>query len=80
MRLRQLLAEVSRSAYEYELLGRRERVRFTISCGLTELQEGDTLEALVARADDALADARKRGAGKLVTRKRSALKALLSWG
>ncbi|MFO7301949.1 MAG: diguanylate cyclase [Acidobacteriota bacterium] len=79
MRLRQLLAEIARSAYEYELLGRRERVRFTISCGLTELQDGDTVDTLVARADDALADARRRGPGRLGVRKRSALKALLSW-
>ena len=79
LRLRQLLAEISRSAYEYELLGRRERVRFTVSGGIADLQDGDTTDALVARADDALAEARKRGTGKLVVRKRSALKALLNW-
>ncbi len=78
-RLRQLVAAIANSSYEYELLGEKERVSFTVSCGLTELQVGDTEESLVQRADDALYEAKRKGKNRVVVRRRSSLKTLLSW-
>jgi len=79
-RLRDVVAGIAKSSYEYELLGKKERVSFTISCGLTDLQEGDTEETLIQRADEALYEAKRKGKNRVVVKKRSALKSLLSWG
>jgi diguanylate cyclase len=78
-RMRDVVAGIASSSYEYELLGKKERVRFTVSCGLTDLQDGDTEETLIARADEALYDAKRKGKNRVVVKKRSALKSLLSW-
>ena len=79
-RLRTLVAGIAEASYEYELLGKPERVNFTVSCGLTELQPGDTPESFIARADDALYEAKRKGKNRVSVKKRSALKTLLSWG
>ena len=79
-RMRDVVAGIAGSSYEYDLLGKKERVRFTVSCGLTDLQDNDTEETLIQRADEALYDAKKKGKNRVIVRKRSALKALLSWG
>jgi diguanylate cyclase (GGDEF)-like protein len=79
-RLRDVVAGIAGSCYEYELLGRKERVCFTVSCGLTDLQDGDTEESLTARADEALYDAKRKGKNRVIVKKRSALRSLLSWG
>jgi diguanylate cyclase (GGDEF)-like protein len=79
-RLRGIVAGIAADSYEYELLGRRERVNFTVSCGLTELQPGDTAASLVTRADDALYEAKRKGKNRVVAKRRSGLKSLLSWG
>ena len=78
-RLRQVLADIAASSYEYELLGKKERVRFTLSCGLTDLLPADTEEELIQRADEALYEAKRKGKNRVVSRKRSALKSLLNW-
>jgi diguanylate cyclase len=79
-RMRDVVAGIAGSNYEYELLGAKERVHFTVSCGLTDLQDGDTEETLIARADEALYDAKRKGKNRVVVKKRSSLKSLLSWG
>ncbi len=79
-RMREVVAGIAGSSYEYELLGEKERIRFTVSCGLTDVQEGDTEESLIQRADEALYEAKKKGKNRVVVKKRSALKSLLSWG
>jgi diguanylate cyclase (GGDEF)-like protein len=79
-RMREVVAGIASSSYEYELLGKKERVRFTVSCGLTDLQDGDTEETLIQRADEALYDAKRKGKNRVIVKKRSALKSLLSWG
>lgn len=78
-RMRDVVAGIAASNYEYELLGKKERVRFTVSCGLTDVQDGDTEETLIQRADEALYDAKRKGKNRVIVKKRSALKSLLSW-
>jgi diguanylate cyclase (GGDEF)-like protein len=78
-RLRQVLADIAASSYEYELMGKKERVRFTLSCGLTDLQPHEGEEEFIQRADEALYEAKRKGKNRVVARKRGTLKSLLSW-
>jgi diguanylate cyclase (GGDEF)-like protein len=77
-RLAGLLERIAQSSYEYELLGEKERVRFTLSCGLTERQPNDTEEALIRRADEALYEAKRKGKNRVIFKKRR-FGGLLSW-
>jgi diguanylate cyclase (GGDEF)-like protein len=79
-RLRKVVTDIAASGYEYDLLGRREVVRFTVSCGLADLVPGDTEEDLLKRVDEALYEAKKRGRNRLVSRKRSIIGRVLAWG
>lgn len=79
-RMKQLLADVAASSYEYELLGKKEKVRFTLSCGLADLQGDETEEEFIQRTDEALYEAKRKGKNRVIARKKSTLKSLLSWG
>jgi diguanylate cyclase len=56
----------------------QESVRFTVSCGLAQLTDGDTAEDLLSRADQALYDAKHKGGNCVCARKVSRLARLLS--
>jgi diguanylate cyclase (GGDEF)-like protein len=79
-RLKTLLENVGASSYEYELLGKKEQVRFTLSCGLADLQPEETAEDFVKRTDEALYEAKRRGKNRVVALKKSVFKRLLSRG
>jgi diguanylate cyclase len=79
-RLVKLLEDVASSSYEYELLGKKEKVRFTLSCGLADLHADETGEEFIQRTDEALYEAKKTGKNKVVCRKKKGLKSLLGWG
>jgi diguanylate cyclase len=79
-RLVRLLQQVADSCYEYDLLGKKERVRFTLSCGLADLQADESAEDLLQRTDQALYEAKKTGKNKVVCRKRKSLKSLFGMG
>ena len=79
-RFKQLLLDVAGSAFEYDVLGRKEKVRFTISCGLVDIEASDTEETLVKRADEALYEAKKKGRNRVITRKKSIIGKMLAWG
>ncbi len=78
-RLKQLLADIGNSAYEYDVLGRKERVRFTVSCGLADLAPNESQDDLVKRADEALYEAKKKGRNRVVSRRRSLIGRVLAW-
>jgi diguanylate cyclase len=78
-RLKQLVGDISNAAYEYDVLGRTERVRFTVSCGLTDLTPSESPEEFLKRADEALYEAKKKGRNRVVSRKRSLIGRVLSW-
>src|SRR5262249_15618334 len=59
-RLTQLLAQIADNSYDYEADGNKGTVRFTVSCGVTELAPGDDDAELVKRADEALYEAKHK--------------------
>ncbi|MFN7915274.1 MAG: GGDEF domain-containing protein [Vicinamibacterales bacterium] len=79
-RMKKLLMDISNSSYEYDVLGRKERVHFTVSCGLVDLDADEGPDGLVKRADEALYEAKKKGRNRVITRKRSIIGRVLAWG
>ena len=69
-RLKTLLARLP-PAYEYEQDGATRHVRFAFSGGVTAFAPGDTAETLLARADEALYDAKRRGKHRIETSPRT---------
>lgn len=76
-RFRGLLTDIAASTFTYQALREEQRVRFTVSCGLTQLQPGDAPSDLVARADEALYEAKRKGRNRLVVRKPSLIERML---
>ncbi|MGC4085898.1 MAG: GGDEF domain-containing protein [Vicinamibacterales bacterium] len=72
-RLKKLLMDIANSSYEYDVLGRKEKVHFTVSCGLVDLEAGESEDMFLKRADDALYEAKKKGRNRVVARKRGLL-------
>jgi diguanylate cyclase len=75
-RLTHVLAQIANNSYEYETDGRKGTVRFTVSCGLTELASGDEDTDFVRRADEALYDAKRHGKNRVVLKYGSKLAGL----
>jgi len=79
-RLKQLLMDIGASAYEYDVLGKKETVSFTVSCGLADYNQDETEDDFVKRADEALYEAKRKGRNRLIARRRSIIGKVLSWG
>ena len=79
-RFKQLLLDIAASSYEYDVLGRKEKVQFTVSCGLVDIEQGENEDALVKRADEALYEAKRKGRNRVIVRKKSLLGRVLAWG
>ncbi|MFN7981562.1 MAG: GGDEF domain-containing protein [Vicinamibacterales bacterium] len=79
-RLKQLLIDIGSSAYEYDSLGKKEKVSFTVSCGLADYNQDEAEDDFVKRADEALYEAKRKGRNRLIARRRSIIGKVLSWG
>ncbi|MCC7010620.1 MAG: GGDEF domain-containing protein [Acidobacteria bacterium] len=77
-RLTQVLREIASRSYEYEVDGDARSVRFTVSCGVTQLTANDSAAVLIQRADQALYEAKQKGRNRVVARKPSRFARLLS--
>ena len=75
-RINRLLAEIAATQYEYSAGEASGYVRFTISCGVAEFIEGETVEDIIRRADEALYEAKRTGKNRVVSRKPSRLRGL----
>ena len=67
------------AGYHYEVDGQSRTVAFSFSVGVTEYASGDTPEAMIRRADDALYDAKRRGKKRVESRQRGLLGNLVGW-
>jgi diguanylate cyclase len=77
-KMNELLATIARVSYEYKKGGEPQRLQFTLSCGLTEYTNNDTRDTLVARADEALYEAKHNGKNRVEVKKASLLATLFS--
>jgi diguanylate cyclase len=77
-RMTEVLAQIAANTYDYEADGKKGSVRFTASCGVTELASGDEEADLVRRADEALYEAKHNGKNRVCSKKRSLLGSILS--
>jgi diguanylate cyclase (GGDEF)-like protein len=68
-----VLQQIAARSFEYDADGEKRSVRFTVSCGVTQLTPSDTEQDLVQRADQALYDAKKQGRNRVIAKKRSKL-------
>ena len=67
IRFLQLLATMAATPLQYEEGGATHSIRLALSCGLAQGAPGESAEALMRRADEALYKAKKRGKNCLVT-------------
>jgi diguanylate cyclase (GGDEF)-like protein len=71
-RMREALEGLSKTKFEYMKSPEEAMiVRWTASCGVTQMFGGESLESLVKRADEALYEAKRKGKNRVVTKKRS---------
>jgi len=73
-RIATLLKTVAAHRFEYEA----GFLQFTLSCGLAEFSTGDTAETIVARADQALYEAKRKGKNRVISKRRSILRSMFS--
>ena len=64
-------------SYRYEVEGKSVQIGFTYSGGMTGYSDGDNAATILRRADEALADAKRRSTNRIVTRRHSVLRRLL---
>jgi diguanylate cyclase len=76
-RLSAMLESIARSSFEYQNRRDAPPVQFTLSCGITEFSSGDTPAEIMARADEALYEAKRRGKNQVRSKKKSFLSSLL---
>jgi diguanylate cyclase len=77
-RFSDLIAEFSEKAYTYSDGDQQRTVKFTMSCGVAEFTNGDTLATLTQRADEALYEA-KKSRNRACTKPRSVFSGIFEW-
>jgi len=78
MRFTQVLKDIAGRSYEFEEDGQQKSVRFTVSCGVSQLTPHDTEQELIHRADQALYEAKQKGRNRVIAKKASRLSRLFS--
>jgi len=68
-RFETVVNQIAGQEYEYSKAPDRHMLRFTVSCGVAELKPEDTPLSLVARADEALLEAKRKGRNRVHSRK-----------
>jgi diguanylate cyclase (GGDEF)-like protein len=77
-RMREALDGLGKTKFEYARGAEPVIVRWTASCGITQMFTGESLEALVKRADEALYEAKRKGKSRVIAKKRSIFAGLTS--
>ena len=75
-RFRTVLQQIAQREFEYDVDGATRSIRFTVSCGVSQLADADKEQDLIQRADQALYDAKRQGRNRVISKKRSRLGAL----
>ena len=70
-RFNRLRSEIAATQYQYRSGKDIAHIRFTISCGVAEFREGETVEDLIRGVDQALYEAKNKGKNCVVTHKKS---------
>jgi len=65
--------------WQYTLNGETRAISFSFSAGVSAWAPGDTADALIKRADDALYEAKRRGKKRIEIRERGLLGQLMCW-
>jgi hypothetical protein len=65
--------------YQYTVDKVTKGISFSFSAGVTAYATGDTAEAIVKRADDALYDAKRRGRKRVEVKERGFIGNLVGW-
>jgi diguanylate cyclase (GGDEF)-like protein len=76
-RFTNLLSEIAARHFDYDAEGEQKTVRFTLSCGVTQLTGTESDRDLIRRADQALYEAKRKGRNRVAVKKLSRLSALL---
>jgi len=77
-RFTQVLKEIAKRSYEFQQDGEQKSVRFTVSCGVSQLTDKDSEQDLIQRADQALYEAKQKGRNRVIAKKPSVLSRLFS--
>ncbi len=70
-RFKEVVKEVASTKYEYKAGEATGHIRFTVSCGMAEFVEGEKVEDIIGRADEALYEAKKAGKNRVVAKQKS---------
>ena len=65
-RVSKCLQDIAGTHYEYTVAGEPRVLSFTISAGLSDFANGDTVEDIIARADAALYEAKRQGKNRAI--------------
>jgi diguanylate cyclase len=68
-RLEGLVTQISDHEYQYAKEPDLKALRFTVSCGVAELKSDDIPISLIARADEALLEAKRKGRNRVQSKK-----------
>jgi diguanylate cyclase len=77
-RMKEALEGLSKTKFEYQAGTEQQIVRWTASCGISQMFPGESLETLIKRSDEALYEAKRKGKNRVIAKKRSILAAFTS--